>query len=106
MKRSVIFFVALLLFTPFTGQAQKGHCKFLNEECDKPIKQTRPSTIRPQLSDVEHLQRCLTDYVRRNGQFVPEGHSTRQLKSRSDMTAMCQFAIARKNYYWDLPTNP
>jgi hypothetical protein len=39
------------------------------------------------------------------GPFVPEGHSNKVVKSKSDMTAMCQFAIAQKNYYWDLPDN-
>jgi hypothetical protein len=34
---------------------------------------------------------------------MPEGRSTRQHKSKSDMTAMCQFAIGQKNYYWDIP---
>ena len=47
------------------------------------------------------LQGCLADYVRRKGSFVPEGQSTAYVKSRSDMTSMCQFAIAHGNYYWN-----
>jgi uncharacterized caspase-like protein len=47
------------------------------------------------------LQDCLADYVRRKGAFVPEGQSTAYVKSRSDMTSMCQFAIAHGNYYWN-----
>jgi hypothetical protein len=47
------------------------------------------------------LQDCLAAYVRRKGTFVPEGQSTAYVKSRSDMTSMCQFAIAHGNYYWN-----
>lgn len=47
------------------------------------------------------LQACLADYVRRKGPFVPEGQSTAYVKSRSDMTSMCQFAISHRNYYWN-----
>jgi hypothetical protein len=46
------------------------------------------------------LQECLAAYVRRNGRFRPEGTSTGDFKSRSDMAGMCQFAIAHGNYYW------
>jgi hypothetical protein len=46
------------------------------------------------------LEDCLADYVRRKGAFVPEGQSTAYVKSRSDMTSMCQFAISHGNYYW------
>jgi uncharacterized caspase-like protein len=47
------------------------------------------------------LEACLADYVRRKGPFVPEGQSTAYVKSRSDMTSMCQFAIGQRNYYWN-----
>jgi tetratricopeptide (TPR) repeat protein len=60
----------------------------------------------PNLSSAQHLQNCLADYVRRKGSFVPEGQSTAYVKSRSDMTSMCQFAIAQKSYYWEHPRPP
>lgn len=46
------------------------------------------------------LQQCLAAYVRQRGPFVPEGSSDKVYKSRSDMTGMCNFAIAHGNYYW------
>lgn len=60
-------------------------------------KKTKPK----QLSAAQHLRNCLADYVRRKGNFVPEGQSTAYVKSLSDMTSMCQFAIAHRNYYWE-----
>jgi hypothetical protein len=56
---------------------------------------------KPRPSAEQHLRNCLADYVRRKGNFVPEGQSTAYVKSRSDMTSMCLFAIAQKNYYWE-----
>jgi hypothetical protein len=56
---------------------------------------------KPNMGRGQHLRNCLADYVRRKGHFVPEGQSTASVKSRSDMTAMCQFAIAHKDYYWE-----
>jgi hypothetical protein len=104
--------LAWLLVQPATeAAAQSAECKFLNESCDGPIKQTNPSTTRPALSDGEHLERCLADYSRRQGGFAPEGKSTscmngrKCVKSLSDATAMCKFAIERRNFYWDLATN-
>jgi hypothetical protein len=52
-------------------------------------------------SSAQHLENCLADYLRRKGSFVSEGQSTPYLKSRSDMTSLCQFAIANKDYYWE-----
>jgi hypothetical protein len=51
-------------------------------------------------SPAQLLRECLADYVRRSGKFVPEGESTAYVKSRSDMTSMCQFAIDNGNHYW------
>lgn len=47
------------------------------------------------------LNECLGFYLRcHGGSFVPEGHSTTYVKSRSDMTTMCVFAIRNNNQYW------
>src|SRR5262249_13434682 len=37
---------------------------------------------RKELTAAHHVQRCLADYVRRKGNFVPEGQSTAYVKSR------------------------
>lgn len=61
-----------------------------------------PKKMKPkQLTTSQHLRNCLADYVRRKGTFVPEGQSTAYVKSLSDMTEMCKFAIAHQNYYWE-----
>jgi hypothetical protein len=64
-------------------------------------------------SQLPPLQRCLDYYIRTKGPFAPEGHSTPCLstnggpnpkhcvKSKSDWTMMCRFAIAQKNYFFD-----
>ncbi|MCL4767925.1 MAG: hypothetical protein KJZ80_17005 [Hyphomicrobiaceae bacterium] len=83
--------------------AQQQGCKFLNESCEDGEQNAPVGQKAPDRSAAEHLERCLADYVRRNGPFVPEGRSTRTVKSKSDMTAMCNFSIERKNYYWDYP---
>jgi hypothetical protein len=84
-NRYCIFFLALAFSIVIAdAPAQQRDCKFLNEACDDPVPQPGPSTTRPQKSDAEHLERCLADYVRRNGSFLPEGRSTASLKSRSD----------------------
>jgi hypothetical protein len=98
--------LALLVWCSTNGLAQtKTDCKFLNENCDGSASETR-TRADPNLSDAEHLQRCLADYERRNGAFVPEGRSTAFAKSHSDMTAMCMQAIKVKNYFWSYPANP
>jgi hypothetical protein len=105
MRLSILSFAAISsIVLHGAAFAQQRGCKFLNEDCDR---NPKPSAVpeKPNRSDSEHLARCLADYVQRNGPFVPEGQSTKQVKSRSDMTSMCKFAIERKNYYWDLPVN-
>jgi hypothetical protein len=90
--------------TPSISFAQDAGCKFLNEQCDKSPSPYQPPKA-PARTFNQHLERCLSDYVRRQGPFRPEGQSTAQYKSRSDMTSMCTFAIQHKNYYWDIPDN-
>src|SRR5215472_18809987 len=104
-RRSCLLGILLLAVLPATAQAQqKKECPFLNAICS-----TKESTFRAPWpppdtrTPAEHLERCLADYLRRHGQFMPEGRSTRLYKSKSDMTAMCNFAIGHKNYYWDIP---
>jgi hypothetical protein len=100
----MLFFVVMagLVFAPAGAHSQEGGCKFLNTDCDKSPPKPHRFPMK-QLSDEEYLQRCLADYVRRKGPFVPEGQSTKVVKSRSDMTSMCVGAIQRKNYYWEGP---
>src|SRR6185503_20353987 len=91
--REPLWFLAvlfLLFFVSAPGHAQeKKECPFLNETCTAKESTFRapwppPDTRTP----AQHLERCLADYLRRHGQFMPEGRSTRQHKSKSDMTAM------------------
>lgn len=88
--------------------SQEENCQFLNDCLTTPPTNAPTPTI-PQMaqprSAQEHLDRCLAYYVSRNGPFVPEGRSTKQVKSRSDMSAMCTFAIQQENYFWDHPSN-
>jgi hypothetical protein len=102
LRSTALVFMLVALCAPVL--AQQRNCKFLNESCDNPAPKAR-TRADPRLTDDEHLRRCLADYVRRNGPFVPEGHSTAYVKSRSDMTAMCRHAIKFKNYSWSYPAN-
>lgn len=99
--------LALIVILSARGWAEQDtNCKFLNESsCESSEPNTRTRT-EPVLSNEEHLRRCLADYVRREGPFVPEGRSTAKFKSRSEMTAMCNFAIKNHNYFWAQPSNP
>lgn len=112
MRALRVLLCLLLVHFASGASAQNAGCKFLNKKCDDPVKQTKPSDTRPQLTDAEHLERCLADYARKQGGFAAEGHSTSCMngrscvKSRSDAIAMCKWAIERKNYWWDLPRNP
>jgi hypothetical protein len=111
MKTSLFLLCLLGVVLATEAPAQDRDCKFLNEDCGDPVKQTKPSDTRPQLTDEQHLERCLSDYRQRQGGFAPEGHSTSCMngrtcvKSLSDATAMCKWAIERKNFYWDLARN-
>lgn len=98
-----VLVMAILFSGVSSALAQSQECKFLNESCsNEELPRTRTDTKR---SFSDHLQRCLADYVRRKGPFVPEGQSSKVVKSRSDMTAMCKFAIERSNFYWDSSRN-
>src|SRR5712691_4524122 len=101
---SIISLALVLCFAREGFGEPNRECKFLNEACDDPPQAQRRAD--QNLSDAEHLRRCLAEYVRINGPFVPEGQSTAIVKSRSDMTAMCKHAIKVKNYYWSYPNNP
>jgi hypothetical protein len=100
----VLAVLAALVLSASAAMGQQEGCRFLGDcsQTDSQIARKRTDAKR---SFAEHLERCLADYVRRNGPFVPEGHSTKVVKSKSDMTAMCKFAIERSNFYWDYPRN-
>jgi hypothetical protein len=90
----------LFAFLPSSGTSvQAQHCKFLNSDC-APGGKLPPRQRTPELTQAEYLRRCLLDFESRQGGFVPEGHSTRRVKSRSDATSMCSYAIANHNYYF------
>jgi hypothetical protein len=62
--------VSLLGITADALFAQHDSCKFLNESCAGP--EGRPHSTPPSdLSKEEHLKRCLADFERRQGGFVP-----------------------------------
>jgi hypothetical protein len=104
MRLLAFVLAVVLLGSMRPGFAQQEGCRFLGD-CPKEEKQIPRQRTDPKRTFAEHLERCLTDYVRRSGPFVPEGQSTRERKSKSDMTAMCTFAIERSNFYWDYPRN-
>jgi hypothetical protein len=105
VRFALVFVAAIFIIGDQAWPKPAKNCKFLNESCENPSPKPRTRS-EPSLSDDEHLRRCLADYVRRKGAFVPEGQSTKSVKSRSDMTAMCKFAIQNHNYYWAQPTSP
>src|SRR5208337_636069 len=82
------------------AHAQSTGCRFLLDNCEPQKKGGAPTVPRTDPSD-NYLEECLSFYLRcHGGHFVPEGQSTAHVKSRSDMTAMCAFAIGQRNYYW------
>jgi hypothetical protein len=106
MKCAGAIIIAFLLCAPSSyAYAQNKNCKFLNESCNNPTPKPKPRTD-PQLSDEEHLRRCLADWVRSKGGFAPEGQGTGAFPSRSEVMSGCRFAIKNHNYYWSYPANP
>ena len=104
-----IFAISLLLSSFIAVSfAQQKECLFGNEDCDKNQKPT-PLPIETIRTDAEHIERCVSDYARKQGGFAAEGRSTscmngrKCVKSRSDAIANCKFAVSQKNYYWDHP---
>jgi hypothetical protein len=100
----------LVYWTTCNSSADKGVLTVVPDkpgsEIDKKKDPGQEASKRPP------LQRCLAFYERRHGRFVPEGQSTPCLstdggpnpscvKSKSDWMAMCNFAIARRNYFFD-----
>jgi hypothetical protein len=93
-------------------KSSKGHAKAeasARSEQKKRLQKQKEASLTPMPSKRERrgtngrtglLGECLGAYVRRKGPFVPEGQSTASVKSRSDMTSMCMFAIGQRNYYW------